>query len=813
MIQINNLHKYYNMGKKNEQHVLNDITLEFPRTGLVCILGESGSGKTTLLNTVGGLDTFSGGSISIDDIKLTKYDPKAIEPIRNNHFDYIFQNYYLLKDYSVSYNIKLALNRYNISDEEKEERIDYVLRTLGMEKYKKKTVSKLSGGQQQRVSIARALVKSPDVIFADEPTGNLDEENTIRTMSILKNISKECLVLLVTHEKRIARFFGDRIIEVCDGKIIRDEPNTPADSYERSDDSNIYLRELEKETISGEMSDFQIYHQKDFVPGKIQLTLAWKDNKLYIQNNMPFDILIEGVENGVQMLDEERPTLDLDEVDSFSYELPKLESKGSARLSGREILRISVENLQMMGRRQAFIITILLVTAVLLSVTLAQFINIYSIDESSIVTTDSHYVHIDFSGTSSNHSFESTEQLSKFIHGTLTGKTLGDPFFIPNINVYLTGSGYKQLTNLTQMVQNYSFTSTDHLKESDLICGEMPKKRNEVVMDALLAQRLIDTRASVSTLHTTPESYLGMRLVLAAMDQKFTIVGVSNTNQPVIYAGQNVLLGASTKGYPIANVRELQAELPGKYDDFSLKDNEILVRQGLYDSMEMENRKSVIIGDDKEHKYKIAGTFPNDFDVNYVLSDQGCINVRNLLIQEVMEVHLYTENPDATAKTLNEGDMDIGTTYEMEASVPVRDQIKAYREAHSSEVDARQLIPLAVAVISLIMIYFTIKSNASSRSEELTVYRLIGISRGSILKAYMLEMVLVTSYTSLPAVLATSGVIQFIRSIPSLEINMVFPWWSALVLLVCIYAVHAFISILPVYGILSKPPATLAVKE
>ena len=199
--------------------------------------------------------------------------------------------------------------------------------------------------------------------------------------------------------------------------------------------------------------------------------------------------------------------------------------------------------------------------------------------------------------------------------------------------------------------------------------------------------------------------------------------------------------------------------------------------------------------------------------MNYVLSDQGCINVRNLLIQEVMEVHLYTENPDATAKQLNEGDMDIGKTYEMEASVPVRDQIKAYREAHSSEVDARQLIPLAVAVISLIMIYFTIKSNASSRSEELTVYRLIGISRGSILKAYMLEMVLVTSYTSLPAVLITSGVIQFIRSIPSLEINMIFPWWSALVLLVCIYAVHAFISILPVYGILSKPPATLAVKE
>ena len=223
MIRVDNLQKYYNKGRKNEQHVLNDVSLELDRTGLVCILGESGSGKTTLLNTIGGLDTFSGGTITIEDTVVKKYDPKVMEPIRNDHFDYIFQNYYLLKDYSVAYNIKLALNRYELTEEEKEERVDYVLHMLGMEKFKKKQVSKLSGGQQQRVSIARALVKSPDVILADEPTGNLDEENTLRTMSILKNISKECLVLLVTHEKRIAKFFGDRIIEVCDGKIVRDE--------------------------------------------------------------------------------------------------------------------------------------------------------------------------------------------------------------------------------------------------------------------------------------------------------------------------------------------------------------------------------------------------------------------------------------------------------------------------------------------------------------------------------------------------------------------------------------------------------------
>ncbi|MDE6617258.1 MAG: ABC transporter ATP-binding protein, partial [Lachnospiraceae bacterium] len=238
MIKVNNLNKYYNKGKKNEQHVLNNINLEFGNTGLVCILGESGSGKTTLLNTIGGIDDFADGTLQIGDAVFKSYKQKQVEPVRNDHFGYIFQNYYLLKDYSVNYNVKIALNRYNLSEKEKDERTKYILDMLGMGKYRNKPVSKLSGGQQQRVSIARALVKAPDIILADEPTGNLDEENTIRTMAILKKISRECLVLLVTHEKRIARFFGDRIIEIRDGRVVRDENNT-ASTYERSDDLNI----------------------------------------------------------------------------------------------------------------------------------------------------------------------------------------------------------------------------------------------------------------------------------------------------------------------------------------------------------------------------------------------------------------------------------------------------------------------------------------------------------------------------------------------------------------------------------------------
>lgn len=812
MIRINNLHKFYNQGKKNEQHVLNDITLEFPQTGLVCILGESGSGKTTLLNTVGGLDTFSGGSIVINDKEVDKYDPKVMEPIRNDCFDYIFQNYYLLKDYSVNYNIRLALNRYDIPDEEKDERISYVLRMLGMEKYKKKIVSKLSGGQQQRVSIARALVKSPDVIFADEPTGNLDEENTIRTMSILKNISKECLVLLVTHEKRIARFFGDRIIEVCDGKIIRDVANTPSESYERSDDSNIYLKELEKESISGPQAEFQVYKPKNDIPKKIELTLAWKDNKLYIQNNMPYDILIEGIENGVEMLDEERPTLELSDIDEFSYELPKMESRGSARLSPREILRISLENLRMMGKKQAFVIAILIVTAVLLSLTLAQFTNTYMMDTTQMISTDTHHIKLEFVANTSNRNYQARLKLMDYIN-KLSDSEYGEPFFVPQINVYLTGDNYRQLTNLTQLVQNFSFTSLTNLDESDLIYGRMPVKRNEVVLDTLLAQRLIDTKASVSSLHSTPESFLNMRLVLAAKEIDYQIVGISNTNQPVIYCGQNLMLASGTKGCSVSNLSELQAEIPNSYDNITLADDEIMVRQGLLEATNRTQAEETTIGFDSEHTYKIAGTYPDTYAVDYVMSDQGCINVRNQMIFDALTCFLYVENTEEALKHFSEKTEELGYAYELTATIPSQEEIEKYIDNHSSDMDARQLIPFAVALISMIMVYFTIKSNASSRIEELTVYRLIGISRGSILKAYMLEMILVTSYTSLPAVLITSGVLQFIRSIPSLQVDLALPWWTALVLLIFLYIVHALISILPVYGILSKPPATLAVKE
>ena len=810
MIKVNNLNKYYNKGRKNEQHVLNNINLEFENTGLVCILGESGSGKTTLLNTIGGLDDFADGTLQINDTILKSYKQKLIEPVRNNHFGYIFQNYYLLKDYSVNYNVKIALNRYNLSEKEKDKRTKYILDMLGIGKYKNKPVSKLSGGQQQRVSIARALVKAPDIILADEPTGNLDEENTLRTMAILKKISKECLVLLVTHEKRIARFFGDRIIEIRDGKIIRDEKNTIS-SYERSDDSNIYLKEFELDSIEDSYSKFNIYHKNNEAPPTINMNMVWKDGKLYIQNIMEYDIIFEGEENGVQILDTERPGLEMDEVENLQYDLTRLPSKGNAKLPFHEVWHIAMSNIHLMGKKQVFITIILITAAIMLSITTAKFTNMVSINKEKIVSTDSHYVKADFNNISVfNH--KDQLQVLEFAWKYLDNNIYGSTFFSPDSRLYIMGDGFKQIEALRQPINNICYVSSEHLKETSLIYGTMPNKRNEAVIDLQVIKNLMASKGIVSSNYKTPADFIGATLKTSKYSLKLIVTGISDNHEPSLYCSQNILLEFPQKSYKIASLNELKAEDSENYSNIKLADNEILIREGLYNSLKLNKNSEYTFGDDTKHIYNIAGTFSDGIGTDYVLSDRGCLNIRDIMIYEYKTCMIYTDNSRSAIEGLKGiKDASMGV-FKINLTIPNKEEIKAYQKANKVDNKASSLITIVVVTISIIIVYFTIKSNAISRSEELTVYNLLGISKKSILKSYIIEITLLTSYTSLPAVIVTSGVIKFIGSIPSLGINMLFPWWSVLILLASIYIVHTIISIMPVYRILSKPPATLAVK-
>lgn len=837
MIRIEHLNKYFNKGSKNQLHVLNDIDLELPSTGLVCILGESGSGKTTLLNTLGGLDVFQGGSISIGDRKLKKYQPSQIEPLRSEKFGYIFQSYYLLQDYSVAYNVKLALNLYDLTEEEKDERVTYVLEQLGIARYKKKLVSKLSGGQQQRVSIARALVKSPQIILADEPTGNLDEENTIRIMTILRNISKECLVVLVSHEKRIAEFFSDRIIEIRDGKIVGDRENLSADSYQRADDGNIYLPELKQTHFGEENTQIDVYQKEDTVEQSIRLKLAWKDGKLYIRNDMDCEVVFASEEAGCQIFDEPRPELNLEEVENFTYALEKLPAKKTAYLPFREIWQMAVENIHMLGKKQAFVIVIMLVTAALLTLTMADFTTMVLVDEDDIVTDDSHYVAVEQNISATYDMDLVREEQKKFMDKVIINEGLSENvFFDLDQNTTIKYRDFYQLSGLNVKFEDYSYVDVSHLKKEQLLCGRMPKEREEIVVDALLLRRFMNSTEPLAERFQSMEDFLERRLVVASYEKEMTIVGVSDNHEPSIYCSQNLLLGMSVASHEIAMVSEMQKQYPEKFADVELADDEILISQSRYDEIksykEFQNDSSEMPrirvgvgsdyysgyeGEDEEgEKYRIVGSFPDEYGLEYIMSDDGCFKMLHSTMMTSRKFKIYVENleeREKIAKQIKKGGEKFKDVFNVKVSIPYDEKIKDYLEEHQEKVNSKKVFAGLVGLLSMIIIYFTIKSNAMARMEELTVYRLIGIGKRSIMWAYLIEMLLINTYTTLPVTFLTTVGLWFAASVPSLGVSLIFPWWAALALLVLIYGVSCLISTVPVYNILSKPPAKLAVKE
>lgn len=289
MIRLNGLNKFFNKGRQNEIHVINNVSLDFPERGMVAIFGKSGCGKTTLLNVIGGLDGFASGSVTVENEDITL----NTDVIRNKYIGYIFQNYNLNKGETCFENVADALRLCGITNESQiKERVAAVLSNVGMEKYGNRPPDTLSGGQQQRIAIARAIVKNPKIILADEPTGNLDEANTVMIMDLLKAISKDHLVILVTHEAELVDFYCDSVIELADGRVVSVKNNKSANGLTVRDKNHIYLGELEKREIREGNTEIDYYGDPTEEP--IKLRIVNDNGKVYLELGS----------SGVQILDE-----------------------------------------------------------------------------------------------------------------------------------------------------------------------------------------------------------------------------------------------------------------------------------------------------------------------------------------------------------------------------------------------------------------------------------------------------------------------------------------------------------------------------
>ncbi len=220
MIEIKNVSKTYHPKRGKAVKAIDHISLNFNGNGFVFITGKSGSGKSTLLNLIGGLDSYDSGDICILGKSSREFTSSQFDSYRNTYVGFVFQEDNLLEDYNVYENISLALQLQQRKSEENE--IEHLLQKLNLKDFEKRKVNELSRGQKQRVALARALIKNPKMILADEPTGNLDSKTSEQVFDFLKEISKEKLVIVVSHDKKMAHLYGDRIIEIKDGQVISD---------------------------------------------------------------------------------------------------------------------------------------------------------------------------------------------------------------------------------------------------------------------------------------------------------------------------------------------------------------------------------------------------------------------------------------------------------------------------------------------------------------------------------------------------------------------------------------------------------------
>lgn len=221
MLELKNITKTY-ITDSFKQTALDNVSINFRKNEFASILGPSGSGKTTFLNIIGGLDHYDTGNLIINETSTKKYTDRDWDTFRNHRIGFVFQNYNLINHQTVLSNVELALTLSGVSKKLRRGKAKKALKQVDLEKHINKKPSQLSGGQMQRVAIARALVNDPDILLADEPTGALDSETSIQIINILKDIAKNKLVIMVTHNAELANSYSTRIIKLKDGKIIAD---------------------------------------------------------------------------------------------------------------------------------------------------------------------------------------------------------------------------------------------------------------------------------------------------------------------------------------------------------------------------------------------------------------------------------------------------------------------------------------------------------------------------------------------------------------------------------------------------------------
>lgn len=828
MIEIKNLNKYFNKGKKNEIHAINNTSLTLPDSGLVALLGESGCGKTTMLNAIGGLDKVKSGSIFINGKKITSKNAYSVDKIRNLSVGYIFQDYKLMDDMSVYDNVALALKMIGIKDKrEIEVRVEYVLDKVGILRYRSRPTSTLSGGERQRVGIARALVKNPDIILADEPTGNLDSKNSVEIMNIIKKISSDRLVILVTHERPLAEFYADRIIELVDGSVVADRDNDHVNALNYEVDNVFYLKEFESHN---QLSDdatgkkVNIYTESDT---NLDVNIIVKNGNIYIQALDGKNVEVIDKNSSIEVVDDYKREIVREDVEDYDFDMS---SVGNQSIKKRYSSIYNIFSAIAYGFKKIFDYPVLR-KILLLGFALAGFFVIYSVGQ---ILAVNHVIDSDFVTTNTNYVIVQKPSMTIEEYEKLESMD-GVKYVIPsdtNVGLKIAFDDYYQ-TNGVDFKISCSLASSGLLKAEDLIAGRLPENEREVVIDKLIYdnKEMLKAETTMAGVFSV-EEFIGRTLTLDKEMGEYEIVGISNLQSPSLYAAESELLNIVKYCFEVQeddyysfyydSSENGNAATSAELVDYKRFEDKIELYNDWRQSAYPENDYEVLLPDTYKDLYPIGKETKLKVDdkslvvSGYYKTNDGVDSMSAYFVNENMVKHqlikkaktfaICTDDKDTIVSTLLEQNYKAYDTYQ-------KDQ-EDFNEERKDVVLSTTILGLVMLGISLIEMFLMSRSSFLSRIKEVGMLRAIGAKKFDIYKMFMGEIIAITTLTSLPAILLMYyGESYLVKSVRTFEDVFYLPVPYLILTILVVYVFNLLIGLLPVWNTMRKRPAAILARK
>ena len=825
MLTLQNVDKYFYRHKSNQIHVINDTSLEFGETGLTALLGPSGCGKTTLLNVIGGLDKADRGKIYINGQRITGRTARSIDRIRNLNIGYIFQNYNLINTMTVFDNVAMVLKMVGIKDKQEiKEKVEYALELVGMYRYRKRYADMLSGGERQRVGIARAIVKNPSIIIADEPTGNLDSANTLEVMNIIKSISREKLVILVTHEENLAEFYADRIIRLKDGEVISDEINQNAEGLDYRIENRIYLQDIKDQRTFGD-GDYSLRVFNDS-GGKMNLDIVISRGNLFIQSR-DADTRVEVVDenSSIELVDDHYRALTAEEAEARTFHADRFEtSKPLRNASIINLFSMIVSGFQTVGKYhilKKILLAGFLISAMFITYAVSNIAGILNMPDEKFVQDDKSYVSVVQKKISVKDylAMESDPSVEYALPGS--GK----------INMSMKYDEYWQ-TSWGGTMFSGSLSSSDDLTKSDLIFGRLPEKKSEVVIDSLILKRLQEDFSDIDQAgYKTADELIGRHLTLKNLPE-FTIVGITDKKSPCIYASPSMFInmlannGSEDEYYEDVYDEESGGEEvynedgsitasapdPSKLIDYGLHAGELKLTKG---SSQPLNDYEVLVDNDyaksmklgreiktkvNGHKLKVVGYYTSDKHRGEFFVNNNMIKYQLINKQENMTVKPSGDKQD-TISALKD--------YGVKARDLYKYQKTKYRKSQLTTVRTFLIVGGIIIIISLIEVFLMMRASFMSRIKEVGTLRAIGVKKSDIYRMFTGEIVAITAIASVPGWLLMNYIIYKLQNISYIGDMFVSTPLTVLGSLAIIFAFNLLFGLLPVFHTLIKRPAAI----